>query len=123
MRELRNVLTRAVALAQAPGKPPAPFASLVFNLGPASSQPVTIGTEFPGVSSPLGYREAKEQLMLDFHRAYVGALLERHKGNVQRAAAAAGLSRNHLYQLMRKLDDAAAGPTGDGGEEEEEEDK
>ena len=116
VRELRNVLTRAVALAQAPGKPPAPFTSLVFNLGPAATRPVTIGTEFPGVSSPLSYREAKEQLMLDFHRAYVGALLERHKGNVQRAAAAAGLSRNHLYQLMKKIDDGALGDDDDGGE-------
>jgi DNA-binding NtrC family response regulator len=114
VRELRNVLTRAVALAQAPGKPPAPFAGLVFNLGPAAARPVTIGTEFPGVSSPLSYREAKEQLMLDFHRAYVGALLERHKGNVQRAAAAAGLSRNHLYQLMKKIDDGALGDDDDG---------
>ena len=54
--------------------------------------------------------------MLDFHRAYVGALLERHKGNVQRAAAAAGLSRNHLYQLMKKIDDGALGDDDDGGE-------
>ncbi len=109
VRELRNVLTRAVALAQVPGKPPASFASLVFNLGPASAQPVTIGFEMPGVSSPLPYRDAKDQLMLDFHRAYVGALLERHKGNVQRAAQAAGLSRNHLYQLMKRIDDGAPG--------------
>jgi DNA-binding NtrC family response regulator len=61
----------------------------------------------------LPYHEAKEQLMLDFHRAYVGALLERHKGNVQRAAQAAGLSRKHLYDIMKKLDAAS-------GEEPEE---
>jgi DNA-binding NtrC family response regulator len=106
VRELRNVLARAVALAQTPGQPPAPFERLVFNLGPAAALPATIGTEFPGVSSPLPYHEAKEQLMLDFHRAYVGALLERHKGNVQRAAQAAGLSRKHLYDIMKKLDAA-----------------
>jgi DNA-binding NtrC family response regulator len=107
VRELRNVLARAVALART-GDRPAPFAELVFNLGPAAALPATIGTEFPGVSSPVPYHEAKEQLMLDFHRAYVGALLERHKGNVQRAAQAAGLSRKHLYDIMKKLDESGA---------------
>jgi DNA-binding NtrC family response regulator len=113
VRELRNVLARAVALAQAPGAPPVPFAKLVFNLGPAAAQPVTIGGEFPGVSSPLPYKEAKEQLMLDFHRAYVGALLERHQGSVQKAAQAAGLSRKHLYELIRKIDGGGGGSEGD----------
>jgi transcriptional regulator with GAF, ATPase, and Fis domain len=113
VRELRNVLARAVALAQRPGGRPAPFAELVLNLGPASAQPVTIGGELPGVSSPVPYKEAKEQVMLDFHRAYVGALLERHGGNVQRAAAAAGLSRKHLYELMRRLGDARGGEEDD----------
>jgi two-component system, NtrC family, response regulator HydG len=103
VRELRNVLARA-----------ATFGDLVFNLGPAASQPATIGWEFPGVSSPLPYKEAKEQLMMDFHRAYVGALLERHQGSVLRASESSGLSRKHLYELMRRLDEGGGG--GDEGE-------
>lgn len=111
VRELRNMLTRAVALATEPAKPAPRFSELVFNLGPVSSVPSTIGMEYPGVSSPVEYKEAKEQVLLSFHRAYVTALLDRHKGNIQRAASAAGLSRKHLYELIRRVE----GDAGDGG--------
>lgn len=104
IRELRNVLTRAVSLARPPGQPPVPFAQLVLNLGPASSAPATIGFEFPGVTRPLPYKEARAQLLESFERAYVAALLDRHPGNVLRAAEAAGVSRKHLYELIRKVE-------------------
>jgi transcriptional regulator with GAF, ATPase, and Fis domain len=103
VRELRNVLTRAVSLARPPGQPPVPFAELVLNLGPASSAPATIGFEFPGVARPLPYKEARGQLLDSFERAYLSALLDRHQGNVLRAAEAAGVSRKHLYELIRKV--------------------
>jgi DNA-binding NtrC family response regulator len=106
VRELKNTLARAVALGQAPGKPPARFADLVFNLGPAASAPHTIGAEYPGVSHRVPYKEAKAQLLLGFERAYVAALLKRHRGNVQQAAQAAGLSRKHLYELIRRVEGA-----------------
>jgi DNA-binding NtrC family response regulator len=101
VRELRNVLTRAVALAGAGPR----FADLALNLGPAAEGPATIGVDFPGVTHPLPFKEAKAQLLASFERAYVSALLERHGGNVQKAAASAGLSRKHLYNLMRGIDD------------------
>jgi DNA-binding NtrC family response regulator len=107
IRELRNVLTRAVSLARPPGQPPVAFSALVLNLGPASSAPATIGFEFPGVARPLPYKEARAQLLDSFERAYVAALLERHRGNVLRAAEAAGVSRKHLYELIRKVDATA----------------
>src|SRR5262249_38306275 len=116
VRELRNTLARAVALANRPGEPPVPFAQLVFNLGPAASEPVTIGAELPGVSQPMPYKEAKARLLMTFDRAYVSALLERHGGNVQQAAWAAGLSRKHLYDLMRRIDEGCSeGEQGDDG--------
>jgi transcriptional regulator with GAF, ATPase, and Fis domain len=107
VRELRNTLQRAVTLARS-GKTLPRFSDLVFNLGPASSAPSTIGFEYPGVSSPVEYKEAKEQVLLSFHRAYVTALLDRHHGNVQRAAAAAGLSRKHLYELLKRVEGEGA---------------
>ncbi len=113
VRELRNTLARAVALANRPGQPLASFKDLVFNLGPASSAPATIGSEFPGVSVPLPYKTAKAQLLLGFDRAYTAALLERHNNNVQQAAAAAELSRKHLYELMRRVDGNEGGDPGD----------
>ena len=114
VRELRNALARATTLSLTPGKPATPFDKLVFNLGPAASSPLTIGTEFPGVSANVPYKEAKEQLILSFDQMYVAALLDRHQGNVTKAAATAGLSRKHLHDLIRKIDLAADVSEGDG---------
>jgi DNA-binding NtrC family response regulator len=100
IRELRNTLQRAVALAS---KTPARFGELVFNLGPASDAPSTIGAELPGVSHAMPYKEAKAQLLESFDRAYFGALLDRHPDNMVKAAAAAGISRKHLYEMLAKL--------------------
>jgi DNA-binding NtrC family response regulator len=109
VRELRNTLSRALTLASAPGQPPPPFAKLVFNLGPASERPATLGMEFPGVSQPMPFKEAKAQLLAAFERAYVSALLERHDGNILQAAASAGLSRKYLYDLLNRLDGLETG--------------
>jgi DNA-binding NtrC family response regulator len=107
VRELRNALSRAVTLARPPTSgAPARFADLVFNLGPASETPTTIGQELPGVSSRVPYKEAKSQLLLSFDRAYLATLLERHGGNVTKAAAAAGLSRKHLYDLIKRVEES-----------------
>jgi transcriptional regulator with GAF, ATPase, and Fis domain len=99
-RELRNVLSRAVALARRPDQP-TPFSNLVFNLGPVDRAPLTIGIDYPGVSSPMPYKDAKAQLLASFERAYVEALLERHDHNITQAAQAAGVSRKHLYSLIK----------------------
>jgi DNA-binding NtrC family response regulator len=112
VRELRNTLARAVTLARAPGGPPPAFGSLVFNLGPAASTPSTLGGDFPGVASRVPYKEAKNQLLLSFDRAYLAALMERAGGNVSRAAQAAGLSRKHLYDLMKRVEEAKSGDSG-----------
>jgi DNA-binding NtrC family response regulator len=100
VRELKNTLARAVALGAG-----ARFADLVFNVGPlTSAMPATIGFEFPGVAEPMPFKDAKAQLIEAFERAYVGALRKRHPDNVQRAAEAAGLSRKHLYDLLKRVE-------------------
>jgi DNA-binding NtrC family response regulator len=112
VRELRNVLTRAVALARRPGEPPAPFAKLVFNLGPAAEGPATLGASYPGVDAPLPFKEAKAQLLDSFERAYVAALLSRHGDNLSKAAQAAGISRTFLYELIKKTTGEDSGGEG-----------
>jgi transcriptional regulator with GAF, ATPase, and Fis domain len=102
VRELRNTLARAVALAGKPGGALPKFADLVFNLGP--SAPSTIGSEYPGVASPVPYKDAKAQVLRSFHRAFVTALLERHGGNIKAAAQAADMSRKHLHELIDRLE-------------------
>ncbi|MEZ4228978.1 MAG: sigma 54-interacting transcriptional regulator [Polyangiaceae bacterium] len=100
VRELRNVLERAMVMAAQPPR----FDRLVFNLGPLTAQPAALGNAYPGVASPLPFKEAKEQLLDSFERAYLDALLERHKGNLTHAAQAAGISRKHLSELCKKYD-------------------
>jgi DNA-binding NtrC family response regulator len=103
VRELRNAITRAVTLAPSAAGGGVAFDKLVFNLGPASNAPATIGAELPGVSTNVPYKEAKEQLIETFDRLYVSTLLDRHQGNVTKAAATAGLSRKHLHDLIKKI--------------------
>jgi DNA-binding NtrC family response regulator len=85
-RELRNVMERSLLLA--PGRA----------IAPADLFPQVSALPVPGRS----FREAKEQVLLDFERLYVKELLERYGGNVSQAARAAGLTRNALYALMKR---------------------
>jgi DNA-binding NtrC family response regulator len=111
VRELRNVLTRTLALApRRDGQ--VRFSELVFNLASDAVGPATLGYAFPGVEVPLPFKEAKQQLMTQFEEEYVEALLRRHGGNISQAAKAAGLSRKHLYALLRRGDEADVGDDG-----------
>jgi len=105
VRELRNILLRAFTLGQKPGGPPVRFSELVFNLGPGSAMPTMLGPELPGVGSPMPYKAAKSLVLMNFDRAYVTTLLERHDNNVQRAAEAAGVSRKFIYDLLKRVDE------------------
>lgn len=48
------------------------------------------------------FKEAKERLVDAFEREYVARLLERHGGNLSRAAQEADLDRNYLSRLAKK---------------------
>jgi DNA-binding NtrC family response regulator len=83
-RELRNVIERAVALSQG-------------------------GTIRPGDLFPedaardrASFHDAKDQVIAEFEKRYVRALMARHNGNVSGAAREAGLSRTALYALMKR---------------------
>ena len=102
VRELRNVLARALALAPR-RESQVFFEDLVLNLATDSASPTTLGYCFPGVDAELPYKEAKQRLLSQFDDEYVQALMRRHANNVTRAAEAAGLSRKHVYALLRKV--------------------
>lgn len=50
----------------------------------------------------LPFKEAKERLLDAFEHRYLQNLLAKHDGNVSRAAAEAGVDRNHLARLAKK---------------------
>jgi len=49
---------------------------------------------------PPEYDAAREEAMLDFRRTYLRRLLDYHRGNVTRAAMAAGVSRRTLHRWL-----------------------
>jgi transcriptional regulator with PAS, ATPase and Fis domain len=106
VRELRNVVERALSLGRE-GQPPPRMAELVSNSslasGTAPSQPMPYGLS--GASEEvldLPFKEAKGRLIEGFERDYLTHLLRRHRGNISRAAAEAGIDRNYIHRLVKK---------------------
>ena len=101
VRELRNVVERALSLGSAAladlgdgaASPPSPE--------PADPAPRTIPPAGSGVLE-LPFKEAKAALVESFERDYLTALLARHRGNISRAAAEAGIDRNYIHRLVKK---------------------
>jgi DNA-binding NtrC family response regulator len=95
VRELRNALERAVVLAEhseiTTADLPVTIADSGAPLGPVDS-----------ALAGLDYNEARERARAAFDRAFLGAALERHGGNVTRAAEALALHRQSLQKLLKK---------------------
>ncbi len=52
--------------------------------------------------SPLPFREAKEEMLLNFNRQYLADLLGRTGGNISEAARLAGIQRQYLHRLLKE---------------------
>jgi DNA-binding NtrC family response regulator len=99
IRELKNVLERACALAQGPIIDPRILGLPEGDLPtPHSVLPPPEGVVDLGVP----FREAKQRLIDTWEREYVARLLQKHSGNVSEAARSGGIDRVHLYRLLRK---------------------
>jgi DNA-binding NtrC family response regulator len=107
VRELRNVVERALSLGDTGhlhlAELPDTGAAATGEAGPpAGAEP----PRRPGSSSDavleLPFKEAKAALVESFERDYLTALLARHRGNISRAAAEAGIDRNYIHRLVKK---------------------
>jgi len=94
IRELRNVLDRAVYMAQATGANEVSFVSL-----PSGEHRGSAAFHFEAEKS---YRDTRAKYDAEFERAYVRWLLGRHHGNVSAAAREAKMDRKHLHDLAKK---------------------
>jgi DNA-binding NtrC family response regulator len=101
VRELRNVVERALSLG----------AAALQDLGEGTKRPSTndeAAAARPASVPPgadvleLPFKEAKAALVESFERDYLSALLHRHRGNISRAAAEAGIDRNYIHRLVKK---------------------
>jgi DNA-binding NtrC family response regulator len=90
--ELKSVIERAVSLSGA-------------NLTePNGAEPPPLPSKDAVVGADLPYKQARAQMIEAFEREYVRALLDRHEGNVSKAARAAGIDRVYLHRLLRKYE-------------------
>jgi DNA-binding NtrC family response regulator len=108
VRELRNVIERALPFCEGvcitlgnlpealrisvPPRPPEPAAGME-----------ALGMDAPGVSE-LPFKDAKDRIIDAFERQYLVDLIERHGGNMSRAARASGMDRKSIARLLKKHD-------------------
>ena len=88
VRELESVITRALTFTRSPVLQPDDF-----------DLPSAPNDETPRIRS---LREAKSKTIAAFERRYLASLLAQHRGNVTRAAIAAGKERRSFQRLLRK---------------------
>jgi DNA-binding NtrC family response regulator len=92
VRELRNMIERACALSRTD----------TLDLGDAlggKGTPSPLGAAIP---LDLPFKMAKAQVVDQFEKEYLRALLEKHGGNLSAASRNAEVDRKHLRELLRK---------------------
>lgn len=97
VRELANVVERAIPFTDGP--------IVTLDALPEAflaGRPRSAGA--PGVQarSDMPFKDAKEKLIEAFERQYLLDLIERHSGNISKAARAADMDRKSIARLMRK---------------------
>jgi DNA-binding NtrC family response regulator len=90
VRELRNLVVSTVALGAPPG------------LGGTLAAEGTTAEEETSPALVQSYRDARAELVREFERTYLTALLRRTGGNVRQAARDAQMDRSYLIELLRR---------------------
>ncbi len=95
IRELRNVIERAVMLAKGDRISRSEVQSLLLvdDTGEERKDNYYLG---------LPYSKAKEKVLEEFNQRYINSKLAAHGGNVTHAANEAGLPRSYFHEIMRR---------------------
>lgn len=111
VRELRNVVERAASLCDTSTieRSDLSLGKSVFGATTSTaSAPQVQSSEGGGGFSPalfeagVAFKDAKQQIVDEFERHYLKALLQRNHGNITRSAHEAGLTRYHLRELLKR---------------------
>ena len=99
VRELSNVIERALPFSDG--------TTISMSALPESMRPVGQGLLRPAVTptqsnETMPFKDAKDELINAFERQYLVDLLDRHDGNVSKAARAADMDRKSITRLMKK---------------------
>ncbi len=105
VRELNNVIERALPFCDTDqitmdALPAALRAAKGRAKVPAAPRPSDYSDTAPSADVP--FKDAKDQLIEAFERQYLVDLLERHEGNVSKAARTARMDRKTITRLMKK---------------------
>ena len=92
VRELRNVVERTLALSQDDEVEP---------IRPATSPPRAAQSDVE-IDLETLFVDHKAKVVAAFEKRYLAAQLDRHDGNISRAAAASGIDRMYFKRLLRK---------------------
>jgi two-component system response regulator GlrR len=97
VRELRSAVERAVLM-----EDPELWREAMFGAsGPPADEESPAASPGEMFDPSLSFREAKEQAMARWERAYLQVLIRASQGNLSRASRAARMNRNHLRELLR----------------------
>lgn len=96
VRELHNAVANRLALGDLAGMSKPPVAT--------PSAPPKVSAPAPTLTVPvhLPFSVARQHVIEDFERVYVEHVLEKHGGNVMRAATASGIARRYFYILKAR---------------------
>jgi len=94
VRELENIIERGVIFCR----------SDTIELGELflDTPDKTLSDGFGPEISSLPFKDAKDRMLVSFHRRYVEAMLQESGGNVSRAAEKAGIQRQYFHRLMKE---------------------
>jgi DNA-binding NtrC family response regulator len=111
VRELRNVIERAVLLAESPehedalrrAPAPAPRAEPSITVTPSQTQTSADASMTVPVDVGIPFKLAKQNVISEFERRYISRLLAQHDGNISAAARAAGIDRMSIHKMLHRL--------------------
>jgi DNA-binding NtrC family response regulator len=111
VRELRNVIERAVLLAESPENEdalrrtpqPAPQSEPSITVTPSQTATSTDATMTVPVDVSIPFKHAKQNVISEFERRYISRLLAQHDGNISAAARAAGIDRMSIHKMLHRL--------------------
>ena len=93
IRELQNVIERAIALANSTYITPEDLPEEIVKKAKELSPPIDIHKP---------YEEMKKDILNSFQKEYLSKLMSETKGNISKASRLAGLSRISFYELLKK---------------------
>ena len=111
VRELRNVIERAVLLAETPDSEDAlrrapasaPKAEPSITVTPSQTATSTDASMTVPVDVGIPFKLAKQNVISEFERRYISRLLAQHDGNISAAARAAGIDRMSIHKMLHRL--------------------